>query len=210
MPARGSSISLSFGAIVAPMKQTLVSGCQQGHNASESLPLPSPRDLRCWAYATGALVVGAPTWIAGHRAAPHQAPPTVTTRSKRGRGACERVRADGGGCNGRRRREAWAWRFSTVAVFPPRAAQALLLPARAPRHRCKTAQRAWQSGQHLPPPQLAVSPSRQDGLKQRTAFAPGPLQVDGASSHCSTAKPVALYSTTLWRSAATTWSGAQQ
>merc|ERR1719440_153700 len=71
-------------------------------------------------------------------------------------------------------------------------------------------QRAVHMGQHASGEQLGTSPSRQLGLKQRTASGPGPLQVDGALSHCSTAKPVALNSTTTWRSTLTSWSGAQQ
>merc|ERR1740115_570051 len=73
-----------------------------------------------------------------------------------------------------------------------------------------TAQREVHMGQQALPPQFGTSPARQLGLKQRTWVGPGPLHVEGALSHYSTAKPVALKATTLWRSTLTLWSGAQQ
>merc|ERR1719171_2543237 len=71
-----------------------------------------------------------------------------------------------------------------------------------------------RAGAHLaqqaPGAQCGSSPSRHDGLKQRTALAPGPEQVLGADSQCSTANPDALNAVTVCLSTAITWSGAQQ
>ena len=68
---------------------------------------------------------------------------------------------------------------------------------------CQKAQRAVHTAQHASGEQLGTSPARQLGLKQRTTLGPGPLHEEGALSHCSTAKPVALWATTLWRSTLT-------
>merc|ERR1719163_1646112 len=53
-------------------------------------------------------------------------------------------------------------------------------------------QRPLHMAQQAPAPQCGTSPTRQVGLKHRTTFLPGPLQVDGALSHCSTTIPVWL------------------
>merc|ERR1719379_3060574 len=47
-------------------------------------------------------------------------------------------------------------------------------------------------GQQAFAPQVAVSPTRQVGLKHRTGWTPGPLQVEGALGHCSTTMPLEL------------------
>merc|ERR1719215_2078364 len=84
--------------------------------------------------------------------------------------------------------------------------------------RIRRLESAWRTGpqtlehlaQQAPGAQCGASPARQFGTKQRTAFTPGPLHVEGAPSHCATALPVELYTVATWRSAATTWSRAQQ
>eukprot|EP00403_Amphidinium_massartii_P020549 CAMPEP_0178401802 /NCGR_PEP_ID=MMETSP0689_2-20121128/16494_1 /TAXON_ID=160604 /ORGANISM="Amphidinium massartii, Strain CS-259" /LENGTH=154 /DNA_ID=CAMNT_0020022643 /DNA_START=93 /DNA_END=554 /DNA_ORIENTATION=- len=64
-------------------------------------------------------------------------------------------------------------------------------------------------GQQAPGAQFGLSPARHSALKHLTT-GPGALHVEGADSHCSMAKPVALYAVTTWRSTAISWSGAQQ